>query len=85
MTEETIFAVALGKRHPAEREAYLAMVSAAVRQRIDLRDEADTAGPRPDESADLLFIDSSHDRESVLAAFSGAGDRVGFERPAARE
>jgi len=52
-----------------EREAYLAMVSAAVRQRIDLRDEADTAGPRPDESADLLFIDSSHDRESVLAAF----------------
>jgi predicted O-methyltransferase YrrM len=53
-----------------EREAYLAMVSAAVRQRIELRDEADTAGPRPGESADLLFIDSSHDRESVLAAFS---------------
>jgi predicted O-methyltransferase YrrM len=52
-----------------EREAYLAMVNPAVRGRIELREEPDTAGPRPAESADLLFIDSAHDRQSVLAAF----------------
>jgi predicted O-methyltransferase YrrM len=53
-----------------EREDYLAMVKAGVRQRIELRDELDTSGPRDGESPELLFIDSSHDRESVLAAFS---------------
>jgi len=52
-----------------EREEYLAMVRDTVRDRVELRDERDTAGPRPGEAAELLFIDSSHDRESVLAAF----------------
>ena len=45
------------------------MVGDTVRDRVELRDERDTAGPRPGEAAELLFIDSSHDRESVLAAF----------------
>ena len=52
-----------------ERDAYFAMVSAAVRRRVELRNEPDVAGPGPGESAELLFIDSAHDRESVLAAF----------------
>ena len=52
-----------------ERAEYLAMVGDTVRDRVELRDERDTAGPRPGEAAELLFIDSSHDRESVLAAF----------------
>ena len=52
-----------------EREAYLAMVRDSVRDQVELRDERDTAGPRPGDAAELLFIDSSHDRESVLAAF----------------
>ena len=45
------------------------MVPDSVRDQVELRDERDTAGPRPGDAAELLFIDSSHDRESVLAAF----------------
>ena len=52
-----------------EREVYLAMVSDTVRDRVELRNEEDVSGPRPGEAAEVLFIDSSHDRESVLAAF----------------
>jgi predicted O-methyltransferase YrrM len=52
-----------------EREAYLALACDAVRNRVELRNEEDVRGPRPGEAAELLFIDSSHDRESVLAAF----------------
>jgi predicted O-methyltransferase YrrM len=53
-----------------EREAYLDLAGDAVRERIDLRNEPDTAGPRPqDARAQLLFIDSSHERDSVVGAF----------------
>ena len=45
------------------------MVSDTVRDRVELRNEEDVSGPRPGEAAEVLFIDSSHDRESVLAAF----------------
>jgi hypothetical protein len=40
-----------------------------VCERIEIREEADSRGPREGESVELLFVDSSHDRESVLAAF----------------
>lgn len=52
-----------------EREAYLALAGSGVRERIDLRDEPDSRGPRAGESVELLFVDSSHDRESVTTAF----------------
>ena len=40
-----------------ERAEYLAMVGDTVRDRVELRDERDTAGPRLGEAAELLFID----------------------------
>lgn len=53
-----------------ERDAYLGLAGDRVRDRIDLRDEPDSNGPPVgDPPVELLFIDSSHDRESVLAAF----------------
>jgi predicted O-methyltransferase YrrM len=53
-----------------EREVYLDLAGAEVRERIDLRDEPDSIGPRPgDRPVQLLFIDSSHERESVVTAF----------------
>ena len=53
-----------------EREGYLALAGRAARERIELRAEPDTAGPRSgDPDVELLFIDSAHDRESVLGAF----------------
>jgi predicted O-methyltransferase YrrM len=60
-----------------EREAYLDLAGPGVRDRIDLRAEPDSGGPRPgDRPAQLLFIDSSHDRESVLAAFGAWRDSL---------
>jgi predicted O-methyltransferase YrrM len=53
-----------------ERLAYLDLAGDAVRDRIDLRDEPDTRGPRGgDPPVEVLFIDSLHERDSVLAAF----------------
>lgn len=53
-----------------EREVYLDLAGMGVRERIDLRDEPDSMGPRPgDAPVQLLFIDSSHERESVVTAF----------------
>jgi predicted O-methyltransferase YrrM len=52
------------------REAYLDLAGRGVQGRIDLRDEPDSTGPRPGDSpVQLLFIDSSHERDAVLAAF----------------
>jgi SAM-dependent methyltransferase len=59
-----------------ERETYLELVGPNVRERIDFRDELDTNGPRDDESVDLLFVDSSHDRESVRSAFDAWRDSL---------
>jgi predicted O-methyltransferase YrrM len=54
-----------------ERESYLALVGADVRARIELRAEADSAGPHSgDAPVELLFIDSEHEREPVLGAFA---------------
>jgi predicted O-methyltransferase YrrM len=52
-----------------EREAYLDLSGPAVRARIELRNEADNLGPPKGERVELLFVDSSHDCESVMAAF----------------
>jgi predicted O-methyltransferase YrrM len=53
-----------------EREAYLDLAGREVRERIDLRNEPDSAGPRPaDPPVQLLFIDSTHEREAVVTAF----------------
>src|SRR5207248_3025701 len=49
-----------------QRGAYLGLVGLETRERIELRGEPDSSGPRPgDPPVQLLFIDSSHDRESV--------------------
>jgi predicted O-methyltransferase YrrM len=52
-----------------ERNAYLNLVDPSVRARIELREEPDTEGPRNGEApVEMLFIDSSHERDAVLAA-----------------
>jgi predicted O-methyltransferase YrrM len=54
----------------AEREAYLELAGPHARERIELRAEPDTRGPQlGDPPAELLFIDSEHQRRPVLAAF----------------
>jgi predicted O-methyltransferase YrrM len=56
-------------RRPA-REAYLDRAWPGVRGRIDFREAEDTRGPQAGEAVEFLFIDSSHDRESVVNAFA---------------
>lgn len=53
-----------------ERDAYVARAWPSVRAHIEFREEPDSSGPRPGETVDFLFIDSSHDRASVLCAFA---------------
>lgn len=53
-----------------EREGYLALAGAGVRDRIELRTEPDTSGPHSgDSQVEFLFIDSLHEREPAAAAF----------------
>lgn len=53
-----------------ERSAYLGLVGAEVRARIELRAEPDTAGPHAEDPAvQVLFIDSQHERGPAAAAF----------------
>lgn len=53
-----------------QRDAYLHLVGAEVRERIDLRAEPDSRGPRPgDARVELLFVDSQHERAPVSTAF----------------
>ncbi|HEX4482212.1 MAG TPA: class I SAM-dependent methyltransferase [Solirubrobacteraceae bacterium] len=61
----------------AERHAYLALAGSAARARIELRAEPDSAGPHAGDAAvELLFIDSEHEREPVLAAFAAWRDAL---------
>lgn len=54
-----------------ERIAYLRLAGADARERIELRAEPDTRGPHAGDSPpQLLFIDSEHQRQPVLAAFA---------------
>jgi predicted O-methyltransferase YrrM len=50
-----------------ERERYLRLVSAAVRDRIELVLAPGSSGPRDARAVDLLYIDSSHEREQTVA------------------
>jgi predicted O-methyltransferase YrrM len=60
-----------------EREAYLDLVGLALRERIELRHEADSAGSRPgDPPVELLFIDSSHERAPTVTAFRAWRDAL---------
>jgi predicted O-methyltransferase YrrM len=61
----------------SERESYLGLVDVEVRERIDLRDEPDSTGPRHgDPPVQMLFIDSTHEREPVIAAFEAWRDAL---------
>lgn len=48
-------------------ERYLGLVSAAVRDRIELVLAPGSSGPRDGLPVDLLYIDSSHEREQTIA------------------
>ncbi len=72
-------AIALALEDPARRvisydpferpepHRYLALVDAEVRSRIELVTAPGSTGPRSSEPVDLLYIDSSHDREETIA------------------
>lgn len=58
------------------RERYLQLAGSA-RERISLVQQPGESGPRPDDPpAELLFIDSSHDREQTLAEFAAWRDTL---------
>jgi predicted O-methyltransferase YrrM len=60
-----------------EREGYLRLAGAPARGRIELRDEPDSHGPHAgDPPVELLFVDSSHEREAVLDAFRAWRDTL---------
>ncbi len=50
-----------------ERRRYLSLVSPSVLQRIRFVTEPGSLGPREPDPTDLLYIDSSHEREGTLA------------------
>jgi predicted O-methyltransferase YrrM len=60
-----------------ERERYLELAGRDERARIELREEPDSSGPHGgDAPVELLFIDSEHEREPVLAAFAAWRDAL---------
>jgi predicted O-methyltransferase YrrM len=60
-----------------EREAYLALVDTSVRERIELREEPDSAGLHAgDPPVELLFIDSQHERDPATTAFRAWQDAL---------
>jgi predicted O-methyltransferase YrrM len=60
-----------------EREAYLDLAGRGVCERIELREEPDSAGPRAgDPPVEMLFIDSQHEREPVVSAFRAWRDAL---------
>jgi predicted O-methyltransferase YrrM len=52
-----------------EREAYLRLAGPRVAARIKLVDAPGERAPEVAEPVDLLYIDSAHDRESVIAEY----------------
>ena len=53
-----------------QRDAYLQLAGGRAGERIDLREETDSAGPHPDDApVEVLFIDSSHECQPTVAAF----------------
>jgi predicted O-methyltransferase YrrM len=54
----------------AHTTSYLRLAGAGAGRRIELRGQADSAGPHDfDRPVELLFIDSSHERAATVAAF----------------
>jgi Methyltransferase domain len=51
------------------RGRYLALVGQTVRDRIELRARPGESGPDPGERVEMLFLDSSHQREETLSSF----------------
>jgi hypothetical protein len=75
--------VVLALHHPARRvvsydtfvwdtrDRYLRLAPASARERIELRELPAETGPGPDDGpVELLFLDSSHEREETLASFA---------------
>ena len=52
-----------------ERERYLGLVGAKTRDRIELVDAPGERGAAPGQGVDLLFVDSSHEREATVREF----------------
>ncbi len=53
----------------AHRDEYVGLVAASVSERIELRAQTEADGPHDgDAPVTMLFVDSTHDRESVLRA-----------------
>jgi predicted O-methyltransferase YrrM len=50
-----------------ERERYLGLVDPAVRDRIQFVEALGSSGPLDDRAIDLLYIDSSHEREETVS------------------
>jgi predicted O-methyltransferase YrrM len=60
-----------------ERDAYLDVAPAYVRSRIEFRAELDSAGPRAgDALVEMLFVDSQHEYDAVVAAFQAWRDAL---------
>jgi hypothetical protein len=60
-----------------QRQAYLSIGGAGARDRIELRPDSDSAGPRAgDRPVEFLFIDSQHEREPVMTAFAAWQDAL---------
>lgn len=49
-----------------DRERYMGLVGPDVRRRITFVNDNGAAGPKDGEMVDLLYIDSSHDREATM-------------------
>src|SRR5204862_7666192 len=68
-----------------ERRAYLELAGPRARARIELRDEPGDRGPGDLRGVDLLFVDSSHEREGTIREFEAwrralaAGAVVAFD------
>ncbi len=50
-----------------EPQRYLKLVDASVRERIELVTAPGSNGPATDSQVDLLYVDSSHEREQTIA------------------
>jgi len=50
-----------------EAERYLELVDPSVRRRVEIVTAPGAAGPRDDQPVDMLYIDSSHEREQTVA------------------
>src|SRR4029077_11220587 len=56
-----------------EPQRYLQLVAPSVRERIELVTAPGSDGPRDAATVDMLYIDSSHEREQTVAGGLGGG------------